>query len=101
MDPVRLYDTLSRENRALPAGRSDRFRMYVCGPTVYGPAHIGNFLTFNRFDTLYRLLKVAGYDPLYVRNITDVDDKTIKGAVEAGTSLEDFTGKWTRRFHDD
>jgi cysteinyl-tRNA synthetase len=101
MDVIRLHDTLSRETRELPSGSSGRFRMYVCGPTVYGPAHIGNFLTFIRFDTLFRLLQVAGYEPLYVRNITDVDDKTIKGAVDAGMSLQEFTSKWTRRFHED
>lgn len=101
MDSVRLYDTLSRESLELPAGSSGRFRMYVCGPTVYGPAHIGNFLTFIRFDVLYRLLQVAGYNPLYVRNITDVDDKTIKGATGAGLSLEAFTSKWTEHFHRD
>ena len=101
MEPVRLYDSLSREMRELPPGSSGRFRIYVCGPTVYGPAHIGNFLTFVRFDVLFRLLRLAGYEPLYVRNITDVDDKTIKGAVESGQSLEAFTTKWTERFHED
>lgn len=101
MDPIRLYDTLSRETQALAPGASGQFRLYVCGPTVYGPAHIGNFLTFVRFDVLYRVLQLAGYQPFYVRNITDVDDKTIKGAQEAGTSLEAFTSKWTERFHED
>ncbi len=101
MEPIRLYDTLSREVRELPAGASGRFRMYVCGPTVYGPAHIGNFLTFTRFDVLYRLLRLAGYRPYYVRNITDVDDKTIRGAMEAGVPLAAFTHKWTERFHAD
>ena len=101
MEPIRLYDTLSRETRSLPAGASGKFRLYVCGPTVYGPAHIGNFLTFIRFDVLFRLLRLAGYNPYYVRNITDVDDKTIKGAQAAGSSLEAFTTQWTRRFHED
>jgi cysteinyl-tRNA synthetase len=101
MDAIRLYETLSREVKELPAGKDGRFRLYVCGPTVYGPAHIGNFITFVRFDVLYRLLRLAGYNPLYVRNITDVDDKTIRGAIEAGTSLQDFTTRWTKRFHKD
>ncbi len=101
MDTIRLYETLSREVKELPAGKDGRFRLYVCGPTVYGPAHIGNFITFVRFDVLYRLLQLAGYNPLYVRNITDVDDKTIRGAIEAGTSLKDFTRQWTERFHKD
>jgi cysteinyl-tRNA synthetase len=101
MDVVRLYDTMSRETRELPPGRDGIFRFYVCGPTVYGPAHIGNFLTFARFDVLYRLLQVAGYQPYYVRNITDVDDKTIRGSMEAGVPLADFTREWTDRFHED
>jgi cysteinyl-tRNA synthetase len=101
MDPIRLFDSLSREVRELPPGRTGRFRFYVCGPTVYGPAHIGNFLTFVRFDVLYRLLRLAGYEPFYVRNITDVDDKTIQGALAGGQALETFTEGWTRRFHQD
>jgi cysteinyl-tRNA synthetase len=101
MQPIRLYDTLSRDIRELSAGRSGQFRFYVCGPTVYGPAHIGNFLTFIRFDVLYRLLRLAGYNPYLVRNITDVDDKTIRGAIAAGTDLATFTRGWTKRFHAD
>lgn len=101
MDQIRLYDTLERKVLPLEAGSNGRFRMYVCGPTVYGPAHIGNFLTFVRFDVLYRLLLAAGYAPFYVRNITDVDDKTINGAVAAEVSLLDFTEQWTERFHKD
>jgi cysteinyl-tRNA synthetase len=101
MDVIRLYDTLSREVRELPEGNSGQFRMYVCGPTVYGPSHIGNFLTFVRFDVLYRLLQLAGYKPLYVRNITDVDDKTIRRATEENVALETFTRKWTQHFHED
>jgi len=101
MEPVRLYDTFSRELRELPLGEGGNFRFYVCGPTVYGPAHIGNFLTFIRFDVLYRLLRLCGYAPFYVRNITDVDDKTIKGAQASGKSLREFTRGWTERFRDD
>ena len=101
MDEIRMYDTMSREMRSLRQGDSGQFRFYVCGPTVYGPAHIGNFITFVRFDVLYRLLRLAGYNPFYVRNITDVDDKTIRNANESGQSLDLFTTEWTRRFHED
>ncbi|MFO7725949.1 MAG: cysteine--tRNA ligase [Oceanipulchritudo sp.] len=101
METIRLFDTLSREVRDLPAGENGRFRLYVCGPTVYGPAHIGNFLTFLRFDVLYRLLCLCGYHPYYVRNITDVDDKTIQRSREAGLELAAFTREWTERFHED
>lgn len=101
MVEVALYDTHSREIRALKRRDGKRLRMYVCGPTVYGPAHIGNFLTFVRFDVLYRLLRASGLDPLYVRNITDVDDKTIHQSQAEGQTLETFTEKWTEKFHQD
>ncbi len=101
MDEIRMYDTMSRELRSLPLGDSGQFRFYVCGPTVYGPAHIGNFITFVRFDVLYRLMKLAGYNPYYVRNITDVDDKTIRNAIAANQPLSAFTEKWTVRFKED
>ena len=99
--PVRLYDSLTRSTRELVPGADGRFGMYVCGPTVYGPAHIGNFLTFLRFDVLYRLLQTAGYHPFYVRNITDVDDKTIERSQAEGRSLGEFTAAWTERFQAD
>ena len=101
METIRLFDTLSRELRDLPSGDNGRFRFYVCGPTVYGPAHIGNFLTFLRFDVLYRLLRLCGYGPYFVRNITDVDDKTIQRSRESGLELGVFTRRWTKKFHED
>ncbi len=101
MHPVKIYDTMSRELRPLEARDGQHLRMYVCGPTVYGPAHIGNFITFVRFDVLYRLLQAAGFRPFYVRNITDVDDKTIRQSQAEGQSLKAFTEKWTEKFHRD
>lgn len=101
MVEVKLYDTLSREVRPLAASDGKRLRMYVCGPTVYGPSHIGNFITFLRFDVLYRLLRRSGHAPYYVRNITDVDDKTIRESQAEGSDLADFTAKWTEKFHAD
>ncbi|MFA5258113.1 MAG: cysteine--tRNA ligase [Opitutales bacterium] len=98
---MRLYDTLSRDTLPLFAADGRRLRFYACGPTVYGPAHIGNFRTFSLLDVLRRTAEVAGLDPLYVRNITDVDDKTIRGSAADGTSLEAFTRMWTEKFHAD
>ncbi|MDR1456696.1 MAG: cysteine--tRNA ligase [Puniceicoccales bacterium] len=97
---VRLYDTLSRRLKFLePYG--ERFGFYCCGPTVYNFAHIGNFRTFLAADLLYRVLKLAGYNPFYVRNITDVDDKTIVGAHQNGIPLHEFTYHWENVFHTD
>ena len=99
---VFLHDTMSRELRPLLM-KPDRalFGMYCCGPTVYGPAHIGNFRTFTVQDVLRRTLEVAGLRVKHVRNITDVDDKTIRGAQAAGQTLTAFTQQWTDKFHRD
>lgn len=101
MRTLRLYDSLSRSIRTLHPIDGERLRIYACGPTVYGPAHIGNLLTFTRTDLLYRTAIVAGLKPFYVRNITDVDDKTIARAQESGQPLRDFTSEWTARFLED
>ncbi len=98
---MRLHDTLTRNLRDLRPLDGKVFRFYCCGPTVYGPAHIGNFRTFVLQDVLRRTLECGGMPTLHVRNITDVDDKTIRGARAAGQSLTEFTTGWTRRFHHD
>jgi len=98
---MELYDTLSRELRTLAQAPSQSFRMYCCGPTVYGPAHIGNFRTFLIQDVLRRVLEVGGVPVMHVRNITDVDDKTIRQSMQEGISLQECTEHWTRQFHED
>ncbi|MEX1048794.1 MAG: cysteine--tRNA ligase [Akkermansiaceae bacterium] len=98
---MRLFDTLSRSERELRPIDGSSFRFYCCGPTVYGPAHIGNFRTFVIQDVLRRTLETGGTRTLHVRNITDVDDKTIRDSQAAGRSLTDFTADWTGKFHAD
>lgn len=98
---MRLFDTLTREPRMLAPLDGATFRFYCCGPTVYGPAHIGNFRTFVMQDVMRRALETGGIPTLHVRNITDVDDKTIRDAQAGGEKLADFTARWTLRFHDD
>ena len=98
---VELYDTLSRSIQPLAPSSSDTLRFYCCGPTVYGPAHIGNFRTFLIQDTLRRVLEVDGMAVKHVRNITDLDDKTIRRSLEEGKSLIEFTAHWTEKFHAD
>ena len=98
---MRLYDTLTRTVQPLYAADGKHLRFYACGPTVYGPAHIGNFRTFSLVDVFRRTTEVAGLHPFYVRNITDVDDKTIKGSAKDGVPLAQFTEKWTEKFHAD
>lgn len=98
---MRLFDTLTRSELELQPIDGSTFRFYCCGPTVYGPAHIGNFRTFVLQDVLRRTLETGGTRTLHVRNITDVDDKTIRDSQKAGLSLHDFTAGWTEKFHAD
>jgi cysteinyl-tRNA synthetase len=101
---IRLFDSLTRELRELQPSQPDGvFRMYCCGPTVYGPVHIGNFRTFLIQDVLRRLLELEfGPDKVkHVRNITDVDDRTIEQARREKRPLAEITKKWTDKFHAD
>ena len=84
---MRLYDTLARELKELRPLDGTTFRFYCCGPTVYGPAHIGNFRTFVLQDVFRRTLETGGTRSFHVRNITDVDDKTIRDSQSAGKPL--------------
>jgi cysteinyl-tRNA synthetase len=105
--PIKLFDSLTREIRELrqpdPTNPKDVFSFYNCGPTVYAPAHIGNFRTFIVNDVHRRLLELEfGKDKVrHVRNLTDVDDKTIKRARDEGRPLAEVTKQWTDKFHAD
>ncbi|MDX1680768.1 MAG: cysteine--tRNA ligase [Akkermansiaceae bacterium] len=98
---MRLFDTLTRTDKELAPIDGKTYRFYCCGPTVYGPAHIGNFRTFVLQDVLRRTLETGGTPTLHVRNITDVDDKTIRDSQAAGKSLREFTAGWSAKFHAD
>ena len=78
-----------------------RVRMYSCGPTVYAPAHVGNFRAFVFADLLHRTLLFSGYEVTWVMNITDVDDKIIRDAGAAGESIGDFTARFSEAFLED
>lgn len=98
---MRLQDTLSRTEKTIAPIDGKTYRFYCCGPTVYGPAHIGNFRTFVLQDVFRRTLETGGTRTLHVRNITDVDDKTIRDSQATGMTLLDFTKGWTEKFHVD
>jgi len=100
---LKLYDTLTREKRAFAPLDPANVRMYVCGPTVYDYAHIGNARPVIVFDVLYRLLRHL-YGPehvKYVRNITDVDDKINARAAERGISIRELTEETYANFKSD
>jgi cysteinyl-tRNA synthetase len=96
-----LYDTLRRKRVAFEPLEPGRVRMYTCGPTVHDYAHIGNLRTFLFEDMLRRVLAARGYRVTQVMNLTDVDDKIIKKAREAGETIADYTRRYTAAFFED
>src|SRR4051795_12621242 len=100
---LRLYNTLTRSKDVFVPIDPRNVRLYVCGPTVYDYAHIGNARPVIVFDLLFRLLRrVYGEASVtYVRNITDVDDKINKRAHERGISIRELTEETARQFHAD
>src|SRR5450755_1926979 len=100
---LRLYDTLTKEKRAFAPLDPGNVRMYVCGPTVYDYAHIGNARPVIVFDVLFRLLRhVYGADHVtYVRNITDIDDKINARAAAEGVPIREITEKTARQYSED
>jgi len=99
--PFRLFNTLSGKVEEFQPIQDKQVRMYACGPTVYDYGHIGNFRTFVAVDILRRFLRQSGYDVRHVMNITDVDDKIIRNAAQAGAPLKQFTSKYERAFLED
>jgi len=97
---LKLHNTLTRERQPFVPADPERVTMYVCGPTVYSFAHIGNARPFVVFDVLARLLR-RRYRLRYVRNITDVDDKINAAARAEGIPIGELTARYTRAFHED
>jgi cysteinyl-tRNA synthetase len=99
---MRLYNTLSRTEEPFAPGNGNTVRMYTCGLTVYARGHIGNFRTFVCADVLRRTLRyLMGYQVKQVMNFTDVDDRTIVGAQNAGMDLRTYTDQYVAAFCDD
>jgi cysteinyl-tRNA synthetase len=96
---LRLYNTLTRAEEPFTPGADGTVRMYTCGLTVYARGHIGNFRTFVCVDVLRRTLKyLLGYRVKQVMNFTDVDDRTIAGALKAGVPLRAYTDQYVTAF---
>ncbi len=98
---IRLYNTLSRQTETFVPQDPDRVTMYVCGPTVYNFAHIGNARPYVVFGLLARLLRRRYPGVVYARNITDVDDKINAAAAAGGVPIGDITARFTKAFHAD
>ena len=98
---TRLHDTLSGETRPFVPLEAGHARVYSCGPTVYGPAHIGNFRSFLFADLLVRFLRYRGLRVTWVMNFTDIDDRIIERARDAGESITTLTDRWIAQFRTD
>ncbi|MEP6622333.1 MAG: cysteine--tRNA ligase [bacterium] len=101
MSDFRLYNTLSRQVEPFAPADGLTVRMYTCGPTVYNPAHLGNFRTFLFEDLMRRVLALRGWSVHQVMNLTDVDDKIIKRALEQGKTITQVTEPVIDVFHRD
>ena len=100
-NPLKLTNTLGGAKEAFEPLEPGHVRMYTCGLTVYNRGHIGNFKTFVAQDILRRYLKYKGFRVTQVVNFTDVDDKTIAGALEEGSPLREYTDKFIEYFYED
>src|SRR3989338_1647860 len=98
---LRLYNTLTRKKEVFKPIKDKIVNIYSCGPTVYDYAHIGNFRAYICIDILKRYIKYKNFKVKHVMNITDVDDKTIKGANKEGISLSEYTRRYEKAFFED
>ena len=98
---MRFFNTLTRRKEKFTPMEKGRVRMYTCGPTVYNYAHIGNFRAFLFEDLLKRWLEYCGYTVTHVMNLTDVDDKTIRGSQKQKIPLEQYTEHYANAFFEE
>ena len=95
---LRVYDTLSREKREFVPLEGSRVRMYVCGPNVYGPCHVGHAMSYLAFDAIKRYLEYRGFEVNHVQNFTDIEDRIIETANSLGVRVEELAEKYIARF---
>ncbi len=98
---MKIFNTLNKNKQEFVPLKKGKVSMYTCGPTVYDHAHVGNFRSYIFADLLKKYMKYKGYDVKHVMNITDIDDKTIRGAKEKGQTLKEFTEYYTKEFFSD
>ncbi|MFC0132470.1 cysteine--tRNA ligase [Massilia eurypsychrophila] len=101
MSQLKIYNTLARDKQEFVPLVAGKVGMYVCGMTVYDYCHIGHARMMMAFDVIYRWLKASGYDVTYVRNVTDIDDKIIKRAVENGETISQLVARFEKLMDED
>ena len=99
--PISIYNTLTQKKELFQTIESGKVGMYVCGPTVYDSCHIGHARSVVVFDVISRYLKSRGYEVVYVRNFTDIDDKIIRRAAELGVNPKTLADKYIDEFYRD
>ena len=101
MSSLKIYNTLARDKVPFAPIDPGKVRMYVCGMTVYDYCHLGHARVMVVFDMVQRWLRGSGFDVTYVRNITDIDDKIIKRAVENGEPISALTNRFIAAMNED
>ena len=99
--PLSVFNTLKKKKEPFKPIEPGKVRMYVCGPTVYDSCHIGHARSVVVFDVIARYLKATGYEVIYVRNFTDVDDKIINKANQLGIESTVVAEKFIKEFYED
>ena len=98
---LQIHNSLTRRKDPFQPIEPGKVRMYVCGMTVYDYCHLGHARVMVVFDVVYRYLRALGYEVTYIRNITDIDDKIIRRAAEAGEPMQALTERFIRAMHED
>ena len=98
---IKIYNSLTQKKEIFKPLEEGKVKLYVCGPTVYDFCHIGNARSFTAFDGIVRYLRFRGYEVIYVRNITDIDDKIIKRANENREDFNTVVERFTEAFRED
>ncbi|OON63411.1 cysteine--tRNA ligase [Massilia sp. KIM] len=101
MSQLKIYNTLARDKQVFVPKVSGKVGMYVCGMTVYDYCHVGHARMMMAFDVIYRWLRASGYEVTYVRNVTDIDDKIIKRAVENGETIGSLVSRFEKYMDED
>ncbi|MFG2114762.1 cysteine--tRNA ligase [Streptomyces sp. NPDC048718] len=101
MMSIKVHNTLTGQTEEFRPEREAEVRMFVCGPTVYGPSHVGHAKTYTQFDFIARYLEASGYKVTYLQNITDVDDKIIRRSAEEGIPTEEIAALFEKQYLED